>query len=93
MNKKIFSIIASIFIIASLSSCGSLYKKNKYERYVKKYFKKADLNNDGFISKKENKLYVANKFADMDLDKDNKISKEEVKEYKKSQRKKKKNKK
>lgn len=81
--KKLSLIAASLFLVSSLSSCKVFYKK-KYDRYANKYIKKADLNNDGFVSKEENKQYSNKKFSKMDSNKDNKVSKEEVKEYKKS---------
>ena len=51
---------------------------------MEEHFKKADKNNDGFISKKEHEQCSNTKFSKMDLNKDLKLSKEEMDSFKKS---------
>ena len=87
--------LISLLVLASLglSSCGYIHnhqghhgKKfhDKHAKYMEEHFKKADKNNDGFISKKEHEQCSKTKFSKMDLNKDGKISKEEMDSFNKA---------
>ena len=85
--KKLSLVIVSASVI--LSSCSYIHhghhgKKfhDKHAKYMEEHFKKADKDNDGFISKKEHEQCSNTKFSKMDLNKDGKISKEEMDNFK-----------
>lgn len=86
---KNLSLISTLTLLSlTISSCGYIHNHheyhNKHAKYMEAYFKKADKNNDGFISKKEHKQCSNRKFSKMDLNKDLKISKEEMDSFKKT---------
>ena len=91
--KKIFLLSALLATSFGLSSCGYVHNHHghhdkrfhdKHAKYMKDHFKKADKNNDGFISKEEHEQCSNTKFSKMDLNKDSKISKEEMDHFTKA---------